>query len=348
MRYKNPDAPIWHMFFWIIYVVIYVVMYDNDERTVLQSFTLVMIDLPVKLVSSYFLMYYSVPRAIERNSFRYLFISVVISIPIVIFLEGIFIRNITYPNFYPERVGMPFWSVSRIFKMFITVYGVVLFAVTMRYIFLMMKKQNELLEFQSNKLEEELKFLKNQINPHFLFNTLNNLYSLILNNNPASKKVVLKLSELLNYMLYETSSETIPLKKEVEYIENYIALEKIRYGKRLEISFHTDGNFDSILIPTLITLPLIENCFKHGLSDEIKKAYITISISFQSNYFTIKTENTLPKNKRNNKHNGLGIINMKRRLQLLFNDDYQYEIREENDTYFTLLQFNPQKIRIGK
>jgi LytS/YehU family sensor histidine kinase len=227
--------------------------------------------------------------------------------------------------------------------MFMVVYGPVFVTVALRYVFLIMKKQKEFHEINSQRLGEELKFLKNQINPHFLFNTLNNLYSLILNNNPVAKQVVLKLSDLLSYMIYESSEPTVSVSKEIEYIENYLLLEKIRYGERVSVSFVKSGDLSKIKIPSLITLPLIENCFKHGVVNESEQAMISIEISYKDDIFTLKTENTIPKIRPEYKNSGMGLKNMRRRLDLIFNGNYSLNINDDNDSYSTKLEFKPVK-----
>ena len=118
-------------------------------------------------------------------------------------------------------------------------------------------------------LQTELNFLKTQINPHFFFNTLNNLYSLALNRSEQTPDVILKLSHLMSYMLYESNEARVSLEKEVNYLQDYVDLEKLRFGQRLTIRFEIEGNMEGVLIPPMILILFVENCFKHGLKDNI-------------------------------------------------------------------------------
>ncbi len=126
-------------------------------------------------------------------------------------------------------------------------------------------------------LNSELNFLRAKIHPHFLFNTLNNLYSLTLNNSPASPGVVLDLSQILRYMLYECNTDYVPLKKDIEIIRHYIGLEQLRYGDRLDLNLNIKGDIHGQQIAPLLMIPLIENAFKHGSSEMIEEAWIKSS-----------------------------------------------------------------------
>ena len=146
--------------------------------------------------------------------------------------------------------------------------------------------------FKEEKLDAELKFLKAQIHPHFLFNTLNNLYSLTLQSSSKSSEVVLKLSNLLDYMLYECNVKEVPLNKEINQIQNFIDLEKLRYGERLEVSFTAKGDFHNKRIPPLLLIPFIENAFKHGVSQEIENTFVSIDLTAKQNQLIFKVENS--------------------------------------------------------
>jgi len=178
-----------------------------------------------------------------------------------------------------------------------------------------------------------------------LFNTLNNLYSLILKKSDNAKDVVLKLSDLMSYMLHDAKAKLVVLSKEINYINNYIALEKIRFGNRFEISFNTFGNINKYQIPPLLILPFIENSFKHGVSGEIDGAWITIEISVEDEDFTLKIENSISDRtgtkSKNLTNSGIGLNNAKRRLNLLYKENYELKIIE-SDTYLVILKLKPE------
>jgi LytS/YehU family sensor histidine kinase len=153
------------------------------------------------------------------------------------------------------------------------------------------KNQQNYLKLNEQKKIAELTALKNQLNPHFLFNTLNNLYALAIKKSDQAPEVIEKLSDILDYMLYRCNSKFVPIQKEIELIENYIALEKIRYGNRVQISFKNNSTEDSKIAPLLL-LTFIENAFKHGVSQELKEAFISIVISSDKNHIIFNIENS--------------------------------------------------------
>ena len=178
-------------------------------------------------------------------------------------------------------------------------------------------------------LEAELNFLKSQIQPHFFFNTLNNLYSLTLKKSDQAPEVVLKLSDLMSYMLYETNTPKVSLNKEIVYLENYIDLEKLRFGNNLTVSFNIDGQTDGVYLPPLVLILFIENCFKHGARDKLNKMEIDIGIKVEDGHLFFNVKNPVAENSAAKNANGLGLKIARRRLQLLYNDDYSLdEIRE--------------------
>lgn len=194
------------------------------------------------------------------------------------------------------------------------------------------KEQQSYLQLNEQKKSTELTTLKHQLNPHFLFNTLNNLYALSINKSDEAPEVIAKLSEMLDYMLYGCNDKYVALQKEIELIENYLALEKVRYGKRVAIQF--DTNVESVVeIAPLILLTFIENAFKHGVSQELKEAFININISLKENYIHFDISNSIAKNKAASNKESIGIANVKKQLELLYLDTYTLDINERNDCF---------------
>ncbi|WP_196888434.1 sensor histidine kinase [Aureivirga sp. CE67] len=194
------------------------------------------------------------------------------------------------------------------------------------------KDQQKLLQINEQKKTTELNTLKQQLNPHFLFNTLNNLYALTIKKSDQAPEVIAKLSEILDYMLYGCNDKYVWLSKELELIENYLALEKVRYGERVSIEFVQNVEKE-IKIAPLILLTFIENAFKHGVSQELNKAFIRINISVKDDcvYFTI--ENSVAKNKVASEKKSIGISNVKKQLELLYQEDYNLEIEENKENF---------------
>jgi LytS/YehU family sensor histidine kinase len=196
------------------------------------------------------------------------------------------------------------------------------------------KGQQRLLKINQEKKTGELKALKNQLNPHFLFNTLNNLYTLSLKKSDKAPEVISKLSDILDYMLYRCDETFVSIHKEIELIQNYLALEKIRYGDRVDISFtHTIDN--GAKIAPLLLLTFIENAFKHGVVQELNKAKINIDIAAKDNQIKIVVMNTKPKGFVENatEKSKIGLSNVKQQLALIYQNEFDLKIDDTLDAY---------------
>ncbi len=189
-------------------------------------------------------------------------------------------------------------------------------------------------QFESEKIRAELSYLRSQINPHFFFNTLNTLYGLALKKSDRTAEVVMKLSELMSYILYEADRELVPLSKEIEQIERYIDLEQIRYENRFETELEVKGDIDQVSIPPLILLPFVENSFKHGVNKSSKDGWIFILIDASTHElrFLIKNKVFSSVEKRDEK-NGVGIANVERRLNLLYPHSHSISCQRLEDTF---------------
>lgn len=200
------------------------------------------------------------------------------------------------------------------------------------------KNQRTLLILNEQKKTAELTALKHQLNPHFLFNTLNNLYTLALKKSDQTPEVIERLSDILDYMLYRCNDTFVSLQKEIELIENYLSLEKVRYGKRVQISFEKNITRDVKIAPLLL-LTFIENSFKHGVSQELKEAIIKINISLKNNQIIFIIENSKPNvslDKSNN--NCIGLKNIKKQLELIYLDNFFLDINNTAKFYTVTLK----------
>ena len=193
-------------------------------------------------------------------------------------------------------------------------------------------KQREFLQAQQEKITAELQLLKAQVHPHFLFNTLNNIYSFSLDRSPKTPELILKLSSLLSYMLYDCKAEEVRLEKEVEIMKDYIDLEKERYGNTLDISWTVDGDIKDYFISPLLMLPFIENAFKHGASEQIEKPWMGVDIGVANNILKFKITNSKSEHISHN-NNGIGINNVKKRLEFLYPGKFELKIKDEGDFF---------------
>jgi two-component system, LytTR family, sensor kinase len=187
---------------------------------------------------------------------------------------------------------------------------------------------------EKERLQTELSFLKSQIQPHFFFNTLNNLYALTIKKSDLAPGMLLKLSDLMSYGLYEAEAASVPLEKELEHIRNYIELESLRLGTRFTVTFDVKGRVESKRIPPLLFLPFIENCFKHAALRETGQS-IKINLDITDTSINLHTSNPLSHyaNQTLERKGGLGLKNAHRRLQLLYGSGYRIECSENNGVY---------------
>jgi sensor histidine kinase YesM len=188
-------------------------------------------------------------------------------------------------------------------------------------------------EIENEKLSSELQFLKAQINPHFLFNTLNNLYYLATINSPNTTEVIEKLSQMMRYMLYDSNHPKVPLEKELAYMENYISLEKLRLDDQVPIKLQIMGSTENKKIVTLIFITFLENAFKHGVSNNFKGSFVEIFLEISPKQIVYKVKNSKLPNETIMEKSGIGLINVNRRLELSYPDKYILEKNETNEFY---------------
>ena len=209
--------------------------------------------------------------------------------------------------------------------------------------------QQERRELEQRNIESELNFLKTQINPHFLFNTLNTLYALTLRKSDKAPEIVIKLSEMMRYMLYDCNEIQVPLAKEIGYLRNYLDLEKLRHAEKVDIHFDVHGDMNGQLIAPLMFIPFLENSFKHGLSNALTKGYVASQIDIAEDHIELIVENSkperLPAREGAPRSGGIGLTNVRRRLALLYPDAHSLEVEDTPDTYRIRLVINKIKER---
>jgi two-component system LytT family sensor kinase len=245
------------------------------------------------------------------------------------FYDLVFVRN-------PEKRVVNFWEYY-FGAVFISCFFIFLSTVLkfMADWFLNEKIKSQL---ENEKLIAELAFLKSQINPHFLFNSLNNIYSLAYKKSVKTPEAILKLSEIMRYMLYESNENKVELSDEIRYLENYIELQRLRFKDRTYIKFEITGNTLDHTVTPLVLIPFVENAFKHGLAtDPENPITIILNASTRKLFFHIS-------NKKNNQNKdetgGIGLQNVRRRLDLIYNDKYHLHIDDTTDIYNCELYLN--------
>lgn len=208
-------------------------------------------------------------------------------------------------------------------------------------------KEHKNLQLQKENAESQLRLLTAQVHPHFLFNTLNNIYSQTQLESPKGSKMIMGLSDILRYILYEGQKPLVPLTQELQLIIEYVNLEKIRYGNKLEVDVLIPATPSNLYIAPLLLLPFVENCFKHGTSNVLENPWINLTIALNDTTLTMKLMNgKVPAKENEQKRSGIGINNVRKRLDLLYKDKYDLQIREEEDVF--VVDLRVELIRITK
>ncbi len=324
-----------HLTYWAVYVLFFAYAWGSFDANYLKTVQVELINLPVKILLVYVVIYSFYPKFLYKGRIWQFLFCLIALIGFTATLQRITDNLIIVDFFFPEWQKAPTFSFSQIVRSAVNLGAVLALPMTVKLMeYLAKVQQNEQILAKEN-LEAELIFLKNQVQPHFLFNTLNSLYSLILKKSDQSLDVILKLSDLLRYMLYETNTTQVDLRKEMDSIKSYMDLEKIRYGNRIDVSLNIWGDLDHNHIAPMIILPFIENSFKHSTKGLDKSAWITIELGVKANKLVLKIENSIPKLSSNQDSvaGGIGLQNVKRRLSLIYPKKHELKINYNEESY---------------
>lgn len=319
----------WHILFWVVIFVMYWLTYGGYLERYHEEFIIGLALLPARIIGTYVLIYLILPVATEKKKF--------VTFGVLVVLHSILYGFIIWVSYYYLNLLKEYYDLSKyslfylpkILNNIISNYGIPVFAsaiIIFKKWYIDERKNKKLAE---EKLAAELRFLKSQVHPHFLFNTLNNLYALTLIQSEKTPDIVLKLSGLLDYMIYKSNDNFVPLKKELEILESYIELEKMRYNERLELTYEIRGETDSHQIAPLILLPFIENSFKHGASNDRTKPNIKIRLEIQPGNLHLQVFNSVPAEKKVDESvgEGIGLKNVRRRLELIYPGQYNLLVK---------------------
>lgn len=305
------------------------------------SFIIALINTGWTLLVFYFFNWFlnRVSTAIRFKSFNIIIISILLIISV---LAIVFIENLTFQHWLtPTHKPDPRNLIYPIFKNTILVLGA--FIGTMSKYASSQQQRADLLLVEQQQME--LRLLRSQMNPHFVFNSLNNIYSLVYTKSENAADAILKISKMLRYVTDECQAETVSIDKEITYIENYIELQKLNLGDIPNFTFDHDIDNPLLPIPPMILQPFIENCFKYGnITDP--NGYISLQLSVRNNYLFFNAINSKKKVQQfeNQTNSGIGIANIKRRLELFYKDNYHLEITDSDAIFEVLLTITIPKI----
>ena len=292
---------------------------------------------PLIMLVVYILFYYFIPRFQQYRKDTRFFIELAALILSSIVLYRVMVAMVIYPLVYNVTTWENQFAVYRLIWAFLDIYAIAGIAVAIKLIRLRYQQKEKQLLLIKEKLQSELNFLRAQTNPHFLFNTLNNIYGLARRKSDLTAEAVMKLSKLMRYLIYECDSAQVPISNEIKIIEDYISLEKLRYDDRLKVKFEVEVDDPQKQIAPLILLTFVENGFKHGASEERFDTKIDIQLKVENEELLFEMTNTKAENKNPN-GTGIGLTNVKRQLELTYPDKHDLIINENCETYTVFLK----------
>ena len=345
-----------HLAFWIFWTSFQGFLYSfaaiNRNRDYWESLPHSMLESLIFMIAhmflAYSLIYFVIPKFLLKQ--KYLMTSV---ITILLFLATACISavlNITIVDdlrldrYGEEYARYKLTSVSFHLALLaglrggLTIGGIAAAIKLMKYWYL---KEQRILQLQKENTEAQLQLLKAQVHPHFLFNTLNNIYSYTQSNSPVASKMISRLSDLLRYVLYEASQSEVPLQKELRMLKDYIDLERVRYDDRLDLDIQISEEIGDYKIAPLLLLPLVENCFKHGTSQMIDQPWISLHLDMKGNRFYMRLLNGKQRKLASmDDPRGIGIMNVRKRLELVYPGRHELAIKNEEDVFIVNLSID--------
>lgn len=313
----------YHAFFWLVLFAI-LLFIDDSGLSFGERFINEFINLIFYAILVYFNLLYLIPNYLSKKRFlHYLLLLIAATITLTP------LRVITLYFRFSEAPMLQQNLLSNLNIYFLLTFYIGSGSTILKIITEWFRQLREKQELETQTMQSELRFLKSQVNPHFLFNTLNNLYALTLKKSDKAPDIVIKLSEMMRYMLYECNEKQVPLYKEVNYLKNYLDLERLRQNDRIKIDFQVEGMIGEQPIAPLLFIPFLENSFKHGLNNQLSEGFVNIQLNANEEMVDFHIENSKGqaiKRPDNKPSGGIGLVNVRRRLKLLYPEKYNLEI----------------------
>lgn len=324
---------IFHLVLWSVWIGLPFLNAGENERNF--SFALWMLPVTLSRIPFFLLnTEWLIPRIFRKRGIGAYLVGLILLIATFSILGQVYKFTLIPDGVLGKRVDW-FWSI-------IPVVFIAAISTGYGFIIYLLRQDQVRQEEQQQRLTSELSFLRSQISPHFIFNILNSIVYLIRSKSDQAESVTIKLSELMRYMLYTPQEEQVPIEKEIEYLENYIALQETRFGEDVAIHFEKKGHSSSLAIEPMILIPFVENAFKHGVglvSDPIIS--ITVEVSRSEFVFSVRNKIGPETAMEKDESSGIGLKNVKRRLELLYPENHQLIILDD-DGWFSV------ELRLGK
>jgi len=335
LEYKNSLHRIFvHLIFWISYISFYSALVSvNTNLSFFSIWIRTTYSIPVDLFATYITIYLLLPKFfIVRKYLLFAFLFVLLAF-ITIILNALITYFVYIPIYLPEKFEeINFFSFD-MYLLLVSTYAVVIFAGGIKLAKLWLKEQKDKARLEKEHIQSELALLKSQLNPHFIFNTLNNIDTLISTNPEKASQSIIHLSDIMRYVTYEATSDFVSVDKEINYLKSFIELQKLRFGQDF-ISLNVENNSPGKLIAPMLFIPLVENAIKHG-NKKVSSPGVMIDIRIDSkniHFSVLNFESASPINK--DSFGGIGLKNLQRRLQLIYPENHSFEFSKHQENKY--------------
>lgn len=348
--FKENRWLVMHLLFWLFAYCMLTYIYGTAYESFQLGAVVILLLLPVHMCYYYLITYGVLPRFLSGKYIRAIVTGIVLmaSMAVLYRLTEVFITDPYIYNYFKQKDTHFTWAkIDKSWWLQLLNQGdfvnaiersnvVVWIGVSLKLFALWHERRHAI-------LQAELNSLKGQLHPHFLFNALNNLYALSLNNAPQTPEIILGLSNILRYVIYECRADSVSLERDIDVLQDYIRLEKLRYEERLDLNINISGDTETILIPPLLMLPLVENAFKHGAGETIDSPWINIELQVRGSQLLLKISNSKPGRTANiseKQASGIGLSNVQHRLRLLYPEVHTLKWYDEEDCFILELMLN--------
>ncbi len=318
-----------YLFLGILAVLVFLLKVFNRHEIVFRWNTAIFVF--NYLLAAIFINYFLLPKFLYKKRIWWFSFFLIIIISVTILIEEIVLEHL----FFPNSRALRFFIIDTL----VDVIPPLILMVGYKFSWDAIQKENRIETLNRMVAESELQFLNSQINPHFLFNNLNNLYSYALEKSPKTPGIILQLSSILRYMLYDCRDKKVMLSKEIENLKDYIKLSELQLGDEGKVTFNVYGEARQLRIAPLILMVFVENAFKHASASQLKNVQINISIKINNNILYFYCENNYTESSNTEKlDNGIGLKNVKGWLDLNYTNKYKLNIEPQNNWYKVFLK----------
>lgn len=332
-----------HTLFWLVVLIFYSYFFSIGNTSFKNSFSFSLFLMPITIATTYVFIYKLIPDyLISKRYIRFALYSIytlIISAYLVVasvFFSLIYLSSFEYSEMNPATKNI-ILVLGAVYLIVFVISAFKLLKLNLKQTKITKKLETKILETQLKLKEQELNYLKMQIHPHFLFNTLNTMYGSALKKADETPEMILKLSNLLDYLLYQVDKPFVSLEDEINHIEDYISLEKMRFNNTLAITFNKDIQSKAIDVAPMLFIPFVENSFKHGT---LKEGVLSIDLSVKANSETIIFNISNSSSNQKTHSDGIGLQNIKKRLDLLYPNRYKLDISHNDSTFKVDLELN--------